>query len=418
MDITTIGFDLAKTVFQVHGADGEGRVVLRRKLRRGKVLAFFAGLPSCLVGMEACASAHYWARELQALGHKVRLIPPQYVRPFVKTNKNDAADAEAICEAVTRPTMRFAPAKSAEQQSVLMLHRARELLVRQRTMVINALRGHCAEFGLIVAQGALRVEELVAIIEDPGDERLPPLAREALGSLVEQLCSAQARIKQLEVTLLAWHRSNQASRRLATIPGVGVITATALVATIGDGAQFRSGRQLSAWLGLVPRQHSSGGKDRLGRISKRGDGYIRAPLRIRDLTEDDWLNGLWPSAAMLAPGFPGVSRAPIELFPLQDRAQALLRVLSHRRGEAVQLDQTAHVVGEVLQPYPSLCPRQPDTTQQRPAHVVALGPENMLDAAPNGRAGLVALLLALAHFAMDPAPQPLLLQRRSISAER
>ena len=237
-------------------------MVLRRKLRRGKVLAFFAGLPSCLVGMEACASAHYWARELQALGHKVRLIPPQYVRPFVKTNKNDAADAEAICEAVTRPTMRFAPAKSAEQQSVLMLHRARELLVRQRTMVINALRGHCAELGLIVAQGASRVEELVAIIEDPGDERLPPLAREALGSLVEQLCSAQARIKQLEATLMAWHRSNQASRRLATIPGVGVITATALVATIGDGAQFRSGRQLSAWLGLVPRQHSSGGKDR------------------------------------------------------------------------------------------------------------------------------------------------------------
>ena len=238
MDITTIGFDLAKTVFQVHGADGEGRAVLRRKLRRGKVLAFFAGLPSCLVGMEACASAHYWAREIQALGHEVRLIPPQYVRPFVKTNKNDAADGEAICEAVTRPTMRFAPAKSAEQQSVLMLHRARELLVRQRTMVINALRGHCAELGLIVAQGASKVEELVAIIEDPGDVRLPPLAREALGSLVEQLHSAQARIKQLEATLLAWHRSNQASRRLATIPGVGVITATALVATIGDGAQF------------------------------------------------------------------------------------------------------------------------------------------------------------------------------------
>ena len=241
MDITTIGFDLAKTVFQVHGADGEGRVVLRRKLRRGKVLALFAGLPTCLVGMEACASAHYWARELQALGHEVRLIPPQYVRPFVKTNKNDAADAEAICEAVTRPMMRFAAAKSSEQQSVLMLHRARELLVRQRTMVINALRGHCAELGLIVAQGPSKVEELVAIIEDPDDGRLPPLAREALGMLVEQLRSAQARIKALEATLLAWHRSNQASRRLATIPGVGVITATALVATIGDGAQFGFG---------------------------------------------------------------------------------------------------------------------------------------------------------------------------------
>ena len=274
MDITTIGFDLAKTVFQVHGGDVKGRVVLRRKLRRGKVLTFFAGLPTCLVGMEACASAHYWAREVQALGHKVRLIPPQYVRPFVKTNKNGAADAEAICEAVTRPTMRFAAAKSSEQQSVLMLHRARELLVRQRTMVINALRGHCAELGVIVAQGASKVEILVAIIEDPGDGRLPPLAREALGMLVEQFRSAQARIKALEATLLAWHRSNQASRRLAMIPGVGVITATALVATIGDGAQYRSDRQLSAWLGLVPRQHSSGGKDRLGRVSKRGDGYI------------------------------------------------------------------------------------------------------------------------------------------------
>jgi len=276
--VTTVGFDLAKTVFQVHGADGEGRAVLRRKLRRGKVLAFFSGLPSCLVGLEACASAHYWARELQALGHEVRLIPPQYVRPFVKTNKNDAADAEAICEAVTRPTMRFAPAKSAEQQSVLMLHRARELLVRQRTMVINALRGHCAELGLIVAQGASKVEELIAIIEDPGDGRLPPLAREALGMLVEQLRSAQARIKELEATLLAWHRTNEASRRLATIPGVGVITATALVATIGDASQFHSGRQLAAWLGLVPRQYSSGGKERLGRISKRGDGYLRKLL--------------------------------------------------------------------------------------------------------------------------------------------
>ena len=278
MDITTIGFDLAKTVFQVHGADGEGRAVLRRTLRRGKVLAFFAGLPSCLVGMEACAGAHYWAREIQALGHEVRLIPPQYVRPFVKTNKNDAADGEAICEAVTRPTMRFAAVKSAEQQSVVMLHRARELLVRQRTMVINALRSHCAELGIVVAQGVSKVEELIAIIEDPNDLRLPSPAREALGSLVGQLRSAQGLIKELEARLTAWHRSNEASRRLATIPGVGVITATALVATIGDASQFRSGRELSAWLGLVPRQRSSGGKDRLGRISKRGDGYIRRLL--------------------------------------------------------------------------------------------------------------------------------------------
>ena len=276
--VTTIGLDLAMRVFQVHGADAQGRPVLRKTLRRAKLMPFFADLPPCLVGMEACASAHHWARELQALGFEVRLIPPQYVRPFVKTNKNDAADAEAICEAVTRPTMRFAAVKSAEQQSVLMLHRARELLVRQRTMVINALRGHCAEFGIVVAQGAPKVEELIAIIEDADDKRLPSVAREALGALVEQLRSAQGRIKALEARLTAWHRSSAASRRLAAIPGVGVITATALVATIGDASQFRSGRQLSAWLGLVPRQHSSGGKERLGRISKHGDGYIRRLL--------------------------------------------------------------------------------------------------------------------------------------------
>ena len=276
--ITTVGLDLAKTVFQVHGADGKGRSVLRRKLRRGKVLAFFAELPSCLVGMEACASAHYWARELQGLGHEVRLIPPQYVRPFVKTNKNDAADAEAICEAPVRPTMRFAAVKSTEQQSVLMLHRARELLVRQRTMLINALRGHCGEFGIVAAQGASRVVDLIEVIENHEDERLPVLAREALGSLVGQLRGIQMQILGLEKKMLAWHRSSEASRRLEAIPGVGVITATALVATIGDASQFRSGRQLAAWLGLVPRQYSSGGKERLGRISKRGDGYLRRLL--------------------------------------------------------------------------------------------------------------------------------------------
>ena len=276
--ITTIGLDLAKSVFQVHGADQDGRPVVRKKLRRGQVLGFFAGLSPCLIGLEACASAHYWARELQALGHEVRLIPPQYVKPFVKTNKNDASDAEAICEALIRPTMRFAPLKSAEQQSVLMLHRARELLVRQRTMLINALRGHCGEFGIVVAQGVSKVAELIAMIEDRQDERLPALAHEALGSLVGQLRMVQAQIAGLEKKLMAWHRANEASRRLATIPGVGLITATALVATIGDASQFHSGRQLAAWLGLVPRQYSSGGKERLGRISKRGDGYLRKLL--------------------------------------------------------------------------------------------------------------------------------------------
>ncbi len=276
--VTTVGLDLAKSVFQVHAADRDGRPVMRKKLRRGQVLVFFSGLSPCLVGLEACASAHYWARELQALGHAVRLIPPQYVKPFVKTNKNDAADAEAICEALVRPTMRYAAVKSAEQQSVLMLHRARELLVRQRTVLINALRGHCGEFGLVVAQGASKVAELIEVIQDPEDPHLPPLAREALGFLVGQLRMVQAQILGLEKKLTSWHRANEASLRLATIPGVGVITATALVATIGDASQFHSGRQLAAWLGLVPRQHSSGGKERLGRISKRGDGYLRRLL--------------------------------------------------------------------------------------------------------------------------------------------
>ena len=218
------------------------------------------------------------ARELQELGHSVRLMPPQYVKPFVKTNKNDASDAEAICEALSRPTMRYATVKSAEQQSVLTLHRARELLVRQRTMLINAIRGHCAEFGIVAAQGASKVTALIGIIQDHQDDRLPAFARQALGSLIRQYEMVQEQILGLERQLMSWHRSTEASRRLATIPGVGVITATALVATIGDASQFRSGRQLAAWLGLVPKQHSSAGKDRLGRISKRGDGYLRKLL--------------------------------------------------------------------------------------------------------------------------------------------
>ncbi len=276
--ITTIGLDLAKRVFQVYGLDQNGQPVVRKQLRRGQVLNFFATVSPCLVGMEACGSAHHWARELQAQGHDVRLIPPQYVRPFLKTNKHDAADAEAIAEALVRPTMRFTPIKSVDQQAVLMLHRSRELLVKQRTMFINAIRGHCSELGMIASQGASRVKDLIAIIEDPKDTRLPPIAREALRVLIAQLDAVKEAIRKLESNLQAWHRSQQSSQRLTTIPGVGVITATALVATIGDGTQFKSGRHLSAWLGLVPRQHSSGGKSRLGRISKRGDGYLRRLL--------------------------------------------------------------------------------------------------------------------------------------------
>ena len=251
-EITAVGLDLAKRVFQVHAADREGRAVLRKRLRRSQVLGFFAELPACLIGLEACAGSHYWARELQALGHEVRLIPPQYVKPYVKTNKNDATDAEAICEALIRPTMRFTAVKSIEQQSVLMLHRTRELLVRQRTMLINALRGHCAEFGIGAAQGRSRARELIELVEDPADERLPSIARQALQCLTSQVQSIQIQIASIEKKLLAWHYSCEASRRLAEIPGVGLITATAVVASVGNATQFRSARQFAAWLGLCP----------------------------------------------------------------------------------------------------------------------------------------------------------------------
>ena len=290
MKITTIGIDLAKNLFQVHGADAEGHVVLRKKLRRSEVLAFFTNQEPCLVGMESCSGAHYWARELTALGHEVRLIPARYVKPYVKTNKNDAADAAAICEAVTRPTMRFALVKSAEQQSVLMLHRGGELIVRQRTMIINTLRGHFAEFGIVVAQGAGGVNRLIHILGDSSEGRIPERARWVLRLLVDQLGVLAANLRKLEVELHAWHRANEASRRLETIPGIGPITASAIVATIGTGEQFSSARQFSAWIGLVPRQHSTGGKARLGGISKRGDAYLRRLLihGARSLTR-------WPS---------------------------------------------------------------------------------------------------------------------------
>jgi transposase len=244
------------------------------------VLRFFEALPPCLVGMEACATAHYWARQISALGHDVRLMPPSYVKAYVRRQKNDAADAEAICEAVTRPTMRFVPVKSAERQGVLVLHRARELLVRQRTMLINAIRGHCAEFGIIAPQGARRAAELVEQIRQAEARLLPDLARSALLMLADQLDALAAQIHALERRLLAWHRQDQASQRLATIPGVGIITATALAATVVDPSAFHSGREFAAFLGLVPRQNSSGGKDRLGRISKKGDGYLRKLLVV------------------------------------------------------------------------------------------------------------------------------------------
>jgi transposase len=279
MQIITIGLDLAKTVFQAHCVDSAGAVI-RKKLRRGEVLAFFEALPPCLVGMEACATAHHWARQIVALGHDVRLMPPAYVKAYLRRQKNDAADAEAICEAVTRPTMRFVPIKSADSQGVLVLHRTRELLVRQRTMLINAIRGHCAEFGLVVPQGARRVVELIDQVRDGAVSSLPEIGRAALLMLGDQLVGLALQIHALERRLLAWHRQDQASQRLATIPGVGIITATAMSASVTDPALFRSGREFAAFLGLVPRQNSSGGKDKLGRISKKGDGYLRKLLVV------------------------------------------------------------------------------------------------------------------------------------------
>ncbi len=274
-EVITIGLDLAKNVFQVHGVDASGKTVIRRQLRRGKVLQFFRKLPPCLVGMEACATAQHWAREVEALGHRVRLMPPHYVKPYVKRNKNDAADAEAICEAVTRPTMRFVAIKSAEQQSVLMQHRTRELAVRQRTMLVNAMRAHMAEFGVVARVGLPQVKHLLAVIADSGDDRIPPLARTCLEGLARQLMSLEREITVAEQRIHAWHRSSEVSRRLETIPGIGTITASALTASISDPAVFKSGREMAAWIGLVPRQTSTGGKARLGRISKQGDHYLR-----------------------------------------------------------------------------------------------------------------------------------------------
>ncbi len=279
-EVTTIGVDLAKNVFQVHGINASGQAMIRRQLKRSQVLPFFKKQPPCLVGMEACASAHHWAREVSALGHDVRLMPARYVKPYVKRNKNDAADAEAICEAVTRPTMRFVAIKTREQQSVLMLHRTRRLFVRQRTMLINAMRAHLAEFGIVAGVGRNGVGKLVRLIEKGDDDRVPPEALECLMDLRDQLEAVKLKILELDHRLHVWHQSSELSRRLDDIPGVGPLIASALVASIPDPHAFRSGRDLSAWIGLVPKQSSTGGKERLGHISKAGDRYLRSLLMI------------------------------------------------------------------------------------------------------------------------------------------
>ena len=276
--ISTIGLDLAKHVFQVHGVDQQGVVAVRKRLRRGEVMEFFAKLAPCMVGIEACGSAHYWAREIAALGHDVKLMPPAYVKPYVKRGKNDVADAEAICEAVMRPTMRFVPVKSEQQQASGMVYKVRELLVRQRTQSVNALRGHLAELGIIAAQGTGKLVELIAVVRETGDARLPEAARLALEDLAGQIEALDARLSRLDDEIVAQVRSSEAGRRLTSIPGVGPITTGALLAMVPDPAGFRSARHFAAWLGLVPRQNSTGGKQRLGRISKQGNRYLRTLL--------------------------------------------------------------------------------------------------------------------------------------------
>ncbi len=283
-EVITIGVDLAKNVFQVHGIDGLGAVIIGRQLRRSQMLPFFKKQPPCLVGMEACATAHHWARQLVALGHAVKLMPPKYVKPYVKRNKNDMADAEAICEAVTRPTMRFVEIKTRDQQSVLMLHRTRQLFVRQRTTLINALRAHLAEFGIVAGVGRNGLERLLKVIEDGEDDRVPAAARDCLLALRDQLEMVKGQVLDADRHILAWHRSSEVSQRLDDIPGVGPLIATALVASVPDPHVFKSGRDLAAWIGLVPKQNSTGGKDRLGHISKAGNRYLRMLLVVGALS--------------------------------------------------------------------------------------------------------------------------------------
>ena len=278
MKITTVGIDLAKNVFQVHGVNEYGKAVLKKQIRRDQVAEFFAQLPPCLIGMEACGSAHHWARKLGGFGHDVRLMAPQFVKPYVKTNKNDAADAEAICEAVARPNMRFVPIKNAEQQAVLALHRVRQSFIKARTAQANQIRGLVGEFGLIVPQGIANIgKRIPELIEDASNE-LPGSFGLLVDRLLAHINELDRQVGELEARIKIWHKESEHSRKLEMVPGIGPITASALVATVGDAKSFKNGRQLAAWLGLVPKQNSSGGKSVLLGISKRSDSYLRTLL--------------------------------------------------------------------------------------------------------------------------------------------
>ena len=278
MLVKRIGLDLAKNIFELYGVDASEQGVLRKTVRRNKLLSTFAQLPPCVVGLEACGSAHYWARELRKLGHAPRLMAPQFVAPYRKNDKNDRNDAEAICEAVGRPNMRFVPIKDEEQQAVLTAHRARSLLVSERTALVNQIRGLLTEYGVVMVQGVATVRKRLPEILEDGENGLPALAREVFAELYERLCGVDSRIADYDGRIARLARSSTSAQRLMQVEGVGPLTATALVATVGDGRQFRHGRQFAAWLGLVARQRSSGGKARHGRITKRGDVYLRTLL--------------------------------------------------------------------------------------------------------------------------------------------
>ena len=278
MEITTVGLDLAKNIFQVHAVDASGKTAFNKALRRAQVLPFFAKIPPCLVGMEACSTAHHWGRELAKLGYDVRLLPPAYVKPYVKRGKTDAHDAAAICEAVARPSMRFVPVKSSEQQAALALHRTRDLLVRQRTQLVNMIRALLAEFGIGIARGLHHALELASRLSKGEAADVPPIAQRVVTGLADQIGGLQVQIAKLEKELLAWHRSSELSQRLTTIPGVGILSATAFAASVTEPERFGSGRQFAASLGLTPLQNCSGGKERMGRISRMGDQYLRRLL--------------------------------------------------------------------------------------------------------------------------------------------
>ena len=279
-EVVTVGLDIAKSVFQVHGVDAEGQVVVQRRLTRAKLVPFFEKLPRCRVGIEACATAHHWGRRLTELGHEVRLMPPSYVKPYLKRQKNDAADAEAICEAVTRPNMRFVDVKSPEQQSVLVIHRARMTLMRHRIELSNTIRAHMAEFGLVAPIGRLGLQGLVKIVRDETDARVPRSARICLKLLADQLDLVNRQALETDRLILASARATEVGRRLMTVPGVGPVLASAMVASVPDPHAFKSGRNLAAWIGLVPKQNSSGGKERLGGITKQGNRYLRQLLVV------------------------------------------------------------------------------------------------------------------------------------------